>query len=746
MFASAGPQSDRRLARATWAFPMPGPSANERSRSLSLPVAIAGAALAVIALLLVVVAGQPIITDDFWLHLALGEAYLAQGPWLDGDPLLAKPLGPPTPAAWLFDVWLAGAHRALGFWGLRALHAAAVGGVLALVWRAARRVSASTTAAHLVTALFATLSAYRLIQLRPHLFTMAATVWLVAMIASRDKGLARRDFIVIALVFAIWANVHAAFLLGPILLAAGSLGLLATLPLAEPARRGEQRGRAASLAAAFALGSLATLLNPAGLQPHLAFFVAGSETPTLGRVADEWAPVDLFALPPVDLPPSLLSWLVLWVLVSSTACVVVWAIRTRLRARSAGEAAAPLDAVPADPAIVAMALLGCALPLVAVRFQWLGVLPLLLLCDVGRRGGFAATGLWTQAAATVLLVPAFMLVGPWPMVSFALPGSWAGYTASYHAGKYHANLIWMIHDAGLEGTLFTDYHLAGFAGRHLAPEVRTLVNGTLNVEPEVIAANLPLRLRRGEREGERFVDLLDRHGVDLYVGIRLPRVSPSDRPWLHTTAHLERTDGWVTVFRNMNGAVYLRANERNQANLARVVEFYAAQSIEFDPETGFDVERVIAENYGWARFHGVIPSNFTQLTRASFGADESKKVWSRHQLATVYAVLGMYDRAIALDEIIIVGDEDDTRARRRLVWCLMRTGRFDDAARAASRLHAAPPEDVLSHHIATSAEEAAAMEELEARRSLVATLPLLTRGEAAAVMLGVRGPSARPGL
>ena len=46
------------------------------------PDGVALLALALIGLATLVAVGQPIITDDIWIHLTLGRAYLDQGPWL----------------------------------------------------------------------------------------------------------------------------------------------------------------------------------------------------------------------------------------------------------------------------------------------------------------------------------------------------------------------------------------------------------------------------------------------------------------------------------------------------------------------------------------------------------------------------------------------------------------------------------------------------------------------------------------
>ena len=709
-----------------------------------MPALLSCVGLAALTLLLLFTAGQPLITDDAWLHLALGRAYAGAGPWLAADPLLASSPGPPTPAAWLFDVALFGVERASGFTGLRTVHVALVAGILALAWSLLRRASRSLLVANAATGLFAVLAAYRLIQLRPHLLTLLAALLLYRLLLERGGVPSARRIAGVALLFGLWANVHAAFLLGPLLVGAALGGLLAALPLRAPERRSEDRKRAIAIALAGAIGGLATLLNPTGIRPHLAWFVAGDETPSLGRVADEWSRVDLFSLPVPTLPPSLLSWLILWALVIGTLAATAIALRRWRRTPAASGADESVD-----PVLVALALVSLVLPLIAVRFLWLGIFPLLLLAQASR-GWLAArrreprAGHWATAVATLGLLPAFLQWGPWPMVGGMLPASWAGYRQPYQAGKYHANLIWMLKDAGLQGTAFTDYHMAGFTGYQLAPEIRTLVNGTLNVSQDVIAANLPLRQRRGERQGERYTELLDRHGVDLFLGIRLPRAAGVARPWFYSTGHLEDTPGWIPVFRNLTGAVYLRVAPRNRANLDRVVDYYAEQGIPFDPSRGFDPEQVVREDHRWAMRHGLIPLHFEALTRAAYGSEPESRLRARDALASLYAALGLYELAIELDGRRIESDPDVWTARRRLVWCLLRLRRTTEALEVAGPLDERPAGDYLSHRIAEAARQASETTDEETLAGLVARLPLFNRSEAERVAANVLPPAARP--
>jgi hypothetical protein len=704
-----------------------------RPRAALLPALLAHAACAWVGALLLLAAGQPLLTDDAWWHLALGEAWLRHGPWLAEDPLLFTAPGPPAPASWLADTALAGALRAGGFAGLRAAHVLAVAAILALAWSLARRASGSRVAASLATALFAAFAAYRLVQLRPELATILATLALYRLLLEDGRPPGRRRIALAALLFALWANVHAGFLLAPLLLAAALAGLVAASPLRARDERVRDRERALALAAALALGSLATLLNPDGVGPHAAWLAGEDLSPSLLRVADEWQPLDPLRLPVEGLPPSPLAWGLFWALLVATPFGALRAARSWRRA--GGDEGA-------DPALVGLALASLAAPLAAVRLLWLAIFPLLLLARAARgaRGGARAAA-WAAAAASLLLAPAFARLGDWP-VARALADPWSGFAQPYRAARYQAHAVWILADAGLEGNLWNDYPLGGFLGFWLAPRVRSFANGTLNLSPDAMAANRPLRERRGALPGETFLALLDRLGVDLFLGTRLPEVGPAHEAWFHTTAHLEGEPGWVLLFRNLDSAVYLRRNERNAANLERVAGFYERAGVPFDPERGFDVERVIREAPLWAIAHGVLPARYAAIASRSQSLDAAIREPALGELASLHAALGAYEIALRLDRRLLRRDPEAVAPRRRLVWSLLRLGRDAEASEQADALAAAPTADALSAEIAAAARAAPALGP-EQRSARVATLPVFTRAEAAWLLAGTAAPEAR---
>ena len=706
-----------------------------------------GAGLAIAAGMLLA-AGQPILSDDLWIHLSLGDAYLTQGPWLAGDPLLADPLGAPLPAAWGTDVVFALTQQMGGFQALRLLHVILVAGLLGLLASILQRAGRSPWVTALGTGAFITLAAYRLVQIRPHLFSMLALLILYRLLFEHRKVPTPRQIAAAVVVFALWANLHASFVLAPILTLAGLGGLVLAALLENNDLRRETLARAWAIALVVFLGTLATLLNPSGIEPHLAFWIAGDETPRRAGVADEWRPVNLFAWPQARLPPAPLTWAILWCLWLATPAVGLASfLKTGRTSGSIPEASDATDESPAraglDPALVVMA--GAALwaPLIAVRFAWLGVLPLIVLAQASRGlrrrlPGRSQALDWAGALAACALAAAFIAVGPWPMISGIMPGNLSGYSAPYPAGKYHSQATWMLADAELEGTLYAEYSAGGFYGFWLAPEIRTFLNGTLNVEPETIAANRPILERRGERPGESFSELLDRHGINLFLGGHLPQQGRSDRPWYYTAAHLERTPGWTTIFRNLTSAVYLRTNPANQQNLARVASFYRRQGIPFDPERGFEIERVIAAQPQWAMQNGVVPIYFQDLLkRGSMPQNEEDAVAGEH-LALLFATLGLYEKAIALDRSRLKTHPNDPATRRRLAWSLLRSGDAKAALEIAGPLQGGG--DALGETIFRAAQAATAGELAPGQTHI---LPLLTQGESTHLTSAIVRPGAR---
>jgi hypothetical protein len=344
----------------------------------------------------------------------------------------------------------------------------------------------------------------------------------------------------------------------------------------------------------------------------------------------------------------------------------------------------------------------------------------------------------------VLLLPAFFWFGDWPMISRAVHP--ARYATPYPAAKFDAHAVWFLRDSGLEGRLFNDYSSGNFLGYWLTPRLQVFVNGSLNVPKELLDAHWAVIRRRGQREGESFEELLDRYGIDVFFGTGLPQVGAPGRPNLQTTAHLEQTPGWIPVFRNMRTAVYVR--QVDVANLERVEAYYAREGVPFDRGRGFDLAQVVREAPQWAFQHGVVPADFLRVLGATRSLDPGRRAPAQHRLAAIYAAVGLYERAEAIDRrLLAAAGPAATAAGRRLVWSLLRQGRFSESLAVADKLATiAAAEDALAAHVVSAAREAAAQAEAghEAKAAaLAAVLPVFNAAEARRLLFGYHEPEPR---
>lgn len=645
---------------------------------------VAHATALLVAVATAILAGQPIYANDTWIHLALGEAFVTEGPWLAADPHLFAAPGPPSPSSWLGSAAIFGIWSALGFTGLRIAHALIVAGILALAWRLVRRASTSASLASAAVVVFAALSTYRLIQLRPDLFTIAATLALHPLLFEPAAGPDGRRITAAALLTAVWANVHAAFVLGPVLVlgASASVAIAALLPRRAGAEvdagaAGRERARARRLGLAGLAVSIASLANPQGIGAHLAYLESGVATPELAAISDEWNPTDLLAWPVPFLPPTLAAWLACWLCVAGLLVVAGVFLRERWRGEVGRGRAI-------DPVLLALAFAGLVASVRASRFLWLGIFALASIAAlVARR----ARPLVARSAAALLALAAAALhfqVGDWPLVSRALRSESVDYALPYPAERFNTEAIWFLADTGVEGRIYNDYPLGGFMSFWLSPQLQMASSGTMNVTKEAMQANFAIAAREGSRPGEDFGALLDRMGYDLFLGLGFPVEPRSGRPIPCTVRHLEHEPGWLLVFRNLRNAVYLRKSPRNAANLDRIAAYYARAGVPFDRERGFDPEAVLRKATPWAIAHGLVPFDFEALVEGVRKARRAGRVDGQaDRLAVLYATLGLYERALQVDRFVEKAGGADAVSAWRMLWCLAQLGRWDEAVELA---------------------------------------------------------------
>jgi hypothetical protein len=634
---------------------------------------------------LLALVGRPLATDDTWWHLAMGALYSAEGLAPQADPLLfTTGARVPVPHEWLFQVTLHHVKGLAGFAGLRVVHLAAVAGILLSVVATFRRAGAPPTAAAVGTLVFASLSWYRLIQLRPDLVSVAAVLGLYALLLRSESPPSWRRVGAALLLLALWANAHSVFAVGVALLLAGVLGTLlwAALARAVPGSREDperQRNAALSrrLAVALGLSVIVTALNPRGFAQHLTFIVE-ADAGSIWQLRDDFLRYD--PLRPVrgNLAFSPLSWALYDLLLaaflgSAFAAGLAFARRPSLAALRA-----------LDPVHLGLGAAAIVASVVAVRFHWLCIFPLLYLI---RRHGAALTRsravAWALAAAGVALAIVMPRVNDFAAFAAEVAREERGYLSPWMDRRYCGSGARFLEDARLEGRLYNPFNLGGFLGYRLAPRLRTFIDGRLDhVLPLVLDDYRTLRRTSLVGPTQRLRDLLDRWQVDLFFADAFNEL---EYPGRQSGFHLRRQPDWIPVYASGTHAIHLRKHERNRRNLDRVAAREAPD---------------------WANAQALPHPERVLLLRRLEGGGPLARLAALETLAAHAWRIGDWSEEVDLDARLLTALPEAYEPRRRRVDGLLQLGRNREALREARELTLRHPDAPEGAYLLDAARDA----------------------------------------
>ncbi len=231
------------------------------------------------AVLSLVVTVQPFRDSDVWWHLAVGHYIMAHGIPAAEPFSFLHAASPWVGQQWLYEVGLARVVD-LGGPGLASLLMGVVASAALLIAVLSippeRRPAGPVMAASL---LLSALVAAQLLGVRGQVISLFGAAVVLNVVMRWRRG-SSRVLLALPLVFVVWANLHAGFVVG--------LGIAV---VAVCAVRGVERRRRVLLGGAIVGSALATLINPAG--PGLWSYVGATFTdPTITGVVTEWQSPD----------------------------------------------------------------------------------------------------------------------------------------------------------------------------------------------------------------------------------------------------------------------------------------------------------------------------------------------------------------------------------------------------------------------------------------------------------------------
>jgi hypothetical protein len=511
------------------------PAASRPDRVIARLPLVAG----VVLLLAIGFALTTAVNDpDFWWHLASGRWMWEHRQLLDHDPFgPGLDFGEGTVRRdfvlqqfWLAQLIFHAVNLVAGLKGIIVLRALVLGAMFALAWRRLRAFGAPAPLAALLLGLTAQVVIVEIAYVadRPQLYTSLGLVVLLELLDRAFEGKRWAQW-ALPVLFVLWANLHAGFVVG-----AGVAGLyaLARSRFARVAPRPFVFVGAAIVASG---------LNPCGYQAALqAFGTSSAEASPYWREIVEWQSIfDHATLAGIARRLPALSWL------GIAGGVGLLLHLVRIRAVSWER--------------VAVALLATAMGVRAIRFipffavvaaetAALGIAPW-----VTRLTGPLVARLRRPAAIASAL--AVLPVAGW----FAVLG--ASTTALGADRPWDASLdpaVRAIRSARLQGVLFNDHNDGGYLVNALAPDVKVFIDGrALSIRaydlyrlavddpeaPAPFAAGVPV-----------YKALLSLAGAEMVL---LPGADPTSGTLVRMSEALLRDPDWAVVFADARAILFV---------------------------------------------------------------------------------------------------------------------------------------------------------------------------------------------
>ncbi|MBU0692655.1 hypothetical protein KKH18_12695 [bacterium] len=645
------------------------------SRSLLLP--------GLLILLAIVASSTSIDPNDTWWHIRLGEYYLDNGEIPKVDVFSHTAAG----ARWYTHEWLSQVilyktYDWFGFFGIRLLNTLMVSISILLLFRLFRK-----TASPLLPVLFGLAVIFPdflgRCNTRPEIFTLPLTVAFLDFFMHRDRSVlpTLKPLAVIAVMAALWANLHGMALLGLLFLCAYTAGEFFTLLLQRYVKIPEWQSVSWTgvkgnclIIAVYALAAMATpmgwgiythafegrefLPGPLGIMEWLSPFQF------LGGILHSFLTHDF---PWINIP---LAWQFVFLAIPLAFLFSLPVLAARRQLPTLAEFF-----------IVCFALYEAA---AVVRFRWLFFVPLYFIIKAIRRPEPAAEKKAT--AYSTILSPLMILIIATGLVVLFSRG--VDFKHPIRRDEYPIGIANFLEDAHSSGRLFNTYNWGGYFIFRLYPEYRVFIDGRTILYS---TANRNLMLDHVVIDGKEtgYEELLEQYKVDFLIATRriyfpgpeiqheldfikqqqrsrtggvqqfiLEDPTPWDRFGVPTDSIAPDTTAmapdWIPVLINREGSVYLRNAPDRARQMKDIQDFYAGLKIPFDSQSGPNLVTIIRDRPDLAIRYSILTKEMIEGVITGLENPESDDaIEAKVQLATTLIDLEFYRDGIAVMENVL---------------------------------------------------------------------------------------------
>lgn len=626
--------------------------------------------------------------NDTWWHLRSGEYYLHHWTVPSTDVFSHTAAGQPYyPHEWLSQVVLYLVHRWTGFVGIRVLNSLMAMVSVLLLWRFYRKATTSVLPILFAIAVIFPDFLSRL-NTRPEIFTLPLFVAFLHFILHRDRSRlpGRRTIAAVAILAAVWANVHGMALLGLIYLLAYAAGQGAARLAGRFLPVPEWRSiRATGVLGDFILAgvyAVAACASPMGYGIYIHAVKAREFLPgPLGIV--EWlSPFQFLG----GILQSMLTRQFPWINIELAWQFVFLAIPLAyffsipilaLRGRLPG------------PGEILIALLAIYQAASVVRFRWLFFILLywIIRAASSRRAEEPGRREPATSLSSLVLHPIMLLLiasSAYIMLSRGI-----SFRRAIDTERYPVGIANFLEDAALGGNLFNSYNWGGYLLFRLTPSYRVFIDGRTDLY-SYSNRNLLLDHVAIENKEESYQELLDTYKVDVLIsagriyfpGVEYAREFDFERrqqrpPLENRSAQSpaqpadsqakpagknagpvspEGAARWIPILVNREGSVYLRRDPRMSERVATLDAFFAKEGITLTAGGEADLAEIVRHHPRLAVRWGILPEELVRgLIEAPEDLDSDTGIARRVELAGILIRLEFFrDAAILLEPVLKV--------------------------------------------------------------------------------------------